>query len=194
MNKWWMAILVIQAACIGWPTPSLGEAPAKPGAFVLISPDLHDHKPIPNTFVLNAYGCTGGNISPALEWRGVPPGTKSFAITMFDPDEHGTPSGWWHWIVYDIPANITDLPQGAGAEKSHTLPPGAVQGRNDDSLDAYVGPCPDKGDAPHRYILTIYALSVAKLPVPQEASGANVTSTAHDYILGKATLVPVYGR
>jgi len=113
---------------------------------------------------------------------------------MFDPDEHGTPSGWWHWVVYDIPVTADRLVQGAGIERSSTLPAGAVQGRTDLGTSAYHGPCPTQGDAPHRYTLTIYALSVAKLPVPPESSGAMVSFTAHESTLGKATLVARYGR
>jgi len=144
--------------------------------------------------VLNGYGCTGKNRSPALEWRGAPTGTKSFAITMFDMDEHGSPSGWWHWVVYDLPATTSKLRENAGALETRELPAGAVQGRTDLGQDAYHGPCPGKGEPPHRYRVTIYALRIEKLPVPPEASGAMVTWTARDYLLAKATLTARWGR
>jgi Raf kinase inhibitor-like YbhB/YbcL family protein len=165
-----------------------------PGHFVLTSPDAVPARPFLPISVGNGYGCTGGNKSPALEWDGVPAGTKSFAITMFDSDEHGSPSGWWHWVVYDIPGSVNHLPQGAGAETSRMLPTGARQGRNDEGKLAYSGPCPDKGQPPHHYVITIYALSVATLPLPHGASGANLTYTARDYVLGSAIIVAAHAR
>jgi Raf kinase inhibitor-like YbhB/YbcL family protein len=160
----------------------------------LMSPDFRPQHPIPQTHIFNDYGCTGQNRSPALSWQGVPAGTKSFALTMFDLDEHGSPSGWWHWVVYNVPATTTRLPENAGSKQDHKLPAGAVQGRTDLGNDAYDGPCPGKGEPPHRYLLTLYALSIDKLPVPPEASGAMVTWTAHDYTLAKSTLSARYGR
>jgi Raf kinase inhibitor-like YbhB/YbcL family protein len=167
---------------------------AEPTSFSVSSPDFGPERPIPGNHLLNQYGCTGLNRSPALQWLGAPSGTKSFAITMFDPDEHGTPSGWWHWVVYDIPKSATHLPENAGSERSSTLPLGSVQGRTDMAQDAYHGPCPGKGEPPHHYVITIYALSVEKLPVPPEASGAMVTWVAHDYTLAKAVVTARYGR
>lgn len=163
-------------------------------AFSLSSPDFASGGQIPPQFVLKGYGCAGGNLSPALEWSGAPPGTKSYVITLFDPSLRNTPSGWWHWVVYDIPGTTTGLPRGEGSEHSKTLPAGTLQGRSDLGVEAYHGPCPDKGDQPHHYIFTIYALSIAKLPVPSGASGALVTSTLHEYILAKATLIARHRR
>jgi len=133
-------------------------------------------------------------MSPPLQWSGAPAGTKSFVVTLFDPDEHSTPSGWWHWVVYDLPASTSSLPKGAGVEHSSILPPGTMQGRTDLGNDAYHGPCPDKGDRPHHYTFTVYALSVDKLDVPADSSGAMVVSTAGDHLLGKAVFVADYGR
>ena len=104
------------------------------------------------------------------------------------------PSGWWHWIVYDLPATVDKLPKGAGAEHSSVLPPGTMQGRTDLGNDAYHGPCPDKGDPPHRYTFTVYALSIEKLDVPADSSGAMVVSTAKEHLLGKAVFIAHYGR
>jgi Raf kinase inhibitor-like YbhB/YbcL family protein len=132
--------------------------------------------------------------SPALRWSGAPQGTKSFAITLFDQDEHLVPSGWWHWVLYDIPAAVDHLPQGAGSENSTSLPAGAMQGRSDLGNRAYHGPCPEHGDKPHRYVFTLYALSVDRLPVAQGSSGAMVTYVAHDLTLAKTTLTALYGR
>jgi Raf kinase inhibitor-like YbhB/YbcL family protein len=172
-------------------------AQAKPGAhskFVLSSSDSRLAAKVPEEYTAKFFGCTGGNMSPPLQWSGAPAGTKSFVLTLFDPDEHGDPSGWWHWVVYDLPANLTSLPKGAGEEHSSMLPPGAMQGRTDLGTDAYHGPCPDKGDPPHRYTFTLYALSVDKLDVQPDSSGAMVVSTAKDHLLGKAVLVAHYGR
>jgi Raf kinase inhibitor-like YbhB/YbcL family protein len=172
-------------------------AQAKTGAhskFVLSSSDSRLAAKVPEEYTAKFFGCTGGNMSPPLQWSGVPAGTKSFVLTLFDPDEHGDPSGWWHWVVYDLPGNITSLPKGAGEEHSSTLPPGTAQGRTDLGTDAYHGPCPDKGDPPHRYTFTLYALSVDKLDVQPDSSGAMVVGTAKDHLLGKAVLVAHYGR
>ena len=162
--------------------------------FVLSSPDSRMVAKVPEEYTANAFGCSGGNMSPPLQWSGAPAGTKSFVLTLFDPDEHGDPSGWWHWVVYDLPANVTSLPKAAGAENSSVLPAGTMQGRTDLGNDAYHGPCPDKGDPPHRYTFTIYALSVDKLDVKPDSSGAMVVSTANEHLIGKAVFVAHYGR
>lgn len=162
--------------------------------FVLTSPDAHLAVSVPEIYTANVFGCHGGNNSPALQWSGAPAGTKSFVVTLFDGDVRGTPSGWWHWVLYDVPASVDKLPMGAGAEHSSLLPPGAQQGRTDLGTDAYHGPCPDKGDPPHHYVFTIYALSVAKLDVAPDSSGSMVVSSAQDSLLGKAVFVAHYGR
>jgi Raf kinase inhibitor-like YbhB/YbcL family protein len=145
-------------------------------------------------YVLNVYGCSGGNLSPSLQWRGAPEGTKSFVVTLYDPDDADSPSGWWHWVVFDIPDSVSGLSMGAGVARSRGLPKGARQGRTDLGVLAYHGPCPDKGDKPHRYTFTVYALDVAALPIPAGSSGAMVVETAHDHIIAKGTLVVPYGR
>jgi Raf kinase inhibitor-like YbhB/YbcL family protein len=162
--------------------------------FVLSSSDPQLAISVPLIYTAKAFGCTGGNLSPPLLWSGAPAGTKSFVVTLFDPDERSTPSGWWHWVLYDLPGNISELPAGAGVEHSKHLPTEALQGRSDLGEDAYHGPCPDKGDPPHRYVFTIYALNVAKLPVPADSSGAMVTSVAQEHLLAKAVFVAHYGR
>jgi Raf kinase inhibitor-like YbhB/YbcL family protein len=162
--------------------------------FVLVSTDPQLAISVPEVYTAQAFGCSGGNTSPALQWSGAPAGTQSFVLTLFDRDERSTTSGWWHWVVYDLPPNVDRLPLGAGAEHSALLPAEAQQGRTDLGTDAYHGPCPAKGDPPHRYVFTVYALSVAKLPVAPEASGAMVTSVAQDHLLGKAVFVAHYGR
>jgi Raf kinase inhibitor-like YbhB/YbcL family protein len=168
--------------------------PATQSKFVLSSSDPQLAISVPLVYTAKAFGCTGGNQSPPLQWSGAPAGTKSFVVTLFDPDERSTPSGWWHWVVYDLPGNTKEMPAGAGAEHSKLLPAPTLQGRSDLGEDAYHGPCPDKGDAPHRYTFTIYALNVDKLPVPADSSGAMVTSMLKEHLLGTAVFVAHYGR
>jgi Raf kinase inhibitor-like YbhB/YbcL family protein len=172
----------------------VAQVKSAPSHFVLSSPDARLAVRVPEEYTANVFGCTGGNLSPALQWTGAPAGTKSFVVTLFDPDVPETGSGWWHWVVYNLPANVSSLPKGAGAEHSSVLPAGAQQGRTDLGNDAYHGPCPDKGQPPHHYRFTIYALSVEKLDVPPEASGAMVTSTAKENVLAKAVFIARYGR
>ena len=174
--------------------------------FTLSSPDLVGDT-FPDKFVLNGFGCTGQNVSPALQWTNAPSGTKSFALQVYDPDAP-TGSGLWHWAVYDLPADATNLPQGAG-NAGGALPAGAFGGNND-FLDTgatggngnYGGPCPPAGDAPHRYVFTLYALAVDKLEV---AGGIPKTGTAALYgfvlnkgvgpgLLGKASFTARFGR
>ena len=126
----------------------------------LTSPDFAQEQRIPDRFVLNMAGCQGGNESPELHFDGAPQGTRSFALTVFDPDEQATPSGWWHWIVYDLPASARRIPRGAAWQQGVA---GRGTGRSDLGTAAYHGPCPDSGQPPHRYVFT-FTLSVDKLP------------------------------
>jgi Raf kinase inhibitor-like YbhB/YbcL family protein len=163
---------------------------AKPSGFRLWSPDIQG----PNLGldqVFNAMGCTGRNISPALRWSGAPSGTKSFAVTVYDPDAP-TGSGWWHWTVYNISSAVMSLPKNAGS--GHGLPVGAVQGTTDFGKPGFGGACPPKGDKPHRYFFTIYALNVPSIDVPPTASAANVGFNIHAHTIGKAFFVARYGR
>jgi Raf kinase inhibitor-like YbhB/YbcL family protein len=173
---------------------TLGTTASRAADFVLTSPDSRLVVSVPEKYTAKAFGCSGGNVSPALSWHGAPAGTKSFVLTLFDPDERSTPSGWWHWVVYDLPPSTDHLSEGAGALGSKALPAGAQQGRSDLGEDAYHGPCPAAGDPPHRYVFTLYALDVAKLPVAAESSGGMVTSVVQDHLLGKAVFVAHYGR
>lgn len=141
--------------------------------------------------VFQGFGCTGGNMSPQLSWTSPPAGTKSFAITMFDP-EAPTDSGWWHWIAYDLPASLRSLPAGAG--KAGSLPAGAKQGRNDFGGYEYGGACPPEGHTPHRYVFKVYALGVGKLPVPADASAALISFMLNANKLAAASITARYGR
>jgi len=162
--------------------------------FALSSSDTALANGMPERYTANAFGCSGGNQSPPLQWRDAPSGTQSFVVTLFDRDERSTPSGWWHWVLYDLPKSVAGLPGGAGAAHSPLLPAQALQGRTDLGTAEYHGPCPARGDSPHRYLFTVYALDVATLPVAAEASGAMVTSTLSEHVLAKAILIVRYGR
>jgi Raf kinase inhibitor-like YbhB/YbcL family protein len=143
--------------------------------------------------LLQGFGCAGGNRSPALHWQGAPTGTRSFALTVYDPDAP-TGSGWWHWVVYNIPTTVNALPAGAGAPDGKALPAGAVQGRTDFGTPGFGGACPPADDKPHRYRFTVHALKPATLQLPADASPAMVGFMIHAYELGGATLEAVYGR
>lgn len=143
--------------------------------------------------VFNGFGCTGENVSPEIEWSGAPADTKSFALTIYDPDAP-TGSGWWHWTVYNIPATYKGLPKGFGKFKTESLADGIVQGRTDFGESGYGGPCPPVGDQPHRYIMTVYALKVEKLEVPAQAPAAQVGFNLHFNTLASARLTARFGR
>jgi len=185
-----LALAALAAIAISTAQSSAAAEPA----FVLSSPDPLVASHMPETYTAAAFGCTGHNQSPPLAWHGAPKGTQSFVLTLFDRDERSTPSGWWHWVVYDIPAGTDSLPAGVGSLSRHALPMLTLQGRSDLGENAYHGPCPAAGDPPHRYVFTIYALKIKKLPVPADSSGAMVTSTAQDYVIGKAVFIAHHGR
>jgi Raf kinase inhibitor-like YbhB/YbcL family protein len=172
---------------------SLAFAASAAGKFSLTSTDVSAAKPIDNKFVFNSFGCSGENLSPALAWKGAPEGTKSFAITAYDPAAP-TGSGWWHWVVFNIPASTTSLPTGAGDAKSPKLPEGAVQGNTDFGTPGYGGPCPPKGDKPHPYTFTVFALDTEKLDIPAGGTAAFVGFNLHGHTLGKASFTAKYGR
>jgi Raf kinase inhibitor-like YbhB/YbcL family protein len=160
--------------------------------FTLTSTDFTEGDTLANTQVFNEFGCKGGNISPALAWSGAPAGTQSFALLMHDPDAP-TGSGWWHWVVYNIPPATGSLAAGAGDPKKGLMPKGAVQGRTDYGSVGYGGPCPPPGK-PHHYNFRLYALKVPKLEVPEGASAALIAFNVRAQALGEAQLTGMYGR
>jgi Raf kinase inhibitor-like YbhB/YbcL family protein len=161
--------------------------------FKLSSPEIKANGTIPKRFEFNGFGCSGENKSPALKWSGAPKGTKSFAVTVYDPDAP-TGSGWWHWMVIDIPADVNELAADAGEVNSTTLPKGAVQNRIDYGFAGWGGTCPPKGDKPHRYIFTVFALKTDKLDVPADATAALTGYMIRGNALGKASFTAKYGR
>ncbi|HEX3901873.1 MAG TPA: YbhB/YbcL family Raf kinase inhibitor-like protein [Polyangia bacterium] len=163
------------------------------GAFTLTSSDFKNNAAIPVKYSFNAMGCTGENVSPALEWKNPPAGTKSFALMAHDPDAP-TGSGWWHWVVYNIPADATSLPEGAGAAAGTALPKGATQGNTDFGKPGWGGPCPPPGSGKHHYNFTLFALKVDKIEVPPGASPAMVGFNANANAIGKAKLTGLFSR
>lgn len=178
-------------------TPTIGAAQSTRTAasmpFVLRSTDVAPNGTMTLTQVYDGFGCTGQNVSPALQWSGVPTGTKSLALTVYDPDAP-TGSGWWHWMVYDIPPGTTSIPAGVGARGKAPLPAGAQLGMTDFGAKGWGGPCPPLGDKPHRYIFTLFALKIAKLDVPPTATSALIGYNLNGNTLGKATFTALYGR
>jgi Raf kinase inhibitor-like YbhB/YbcL family protein len=188
-----MAKLSVWIAALGVSALAVSAASGK--GMKLTSPQIKQGGKIANEQVFKGFGCTGDNISPALSWSGAPAKTKSFAVSMYDPDAP-TGSGWWHWVVFNIPAGTTSLPKGAGDPTKNLMPQGAIQSRTDFGADGYGGPCPPKGDKPHHYHITVFAVDVDKLPdaTGDAASAALVGFDLHFHTLAKATLTGRYGR
>ena len=173
----------------------LGANGARAQSMTLTSADIKDGATIAAEQVFKGFGCTGNNMSPALSWSGAPAATKSFAVSIYDPDAP-TGSGWWHWVVFNIPAGTTSLPKDAGDVKKELMPKGAIQSRTDFGADGYGGPCPPTGDKPHHYQITVFAVDVDKLPDAKDnnASAALVGFDLHFHTLAKATITGLYGR
>ena len=163
------------------------------GGFKLTSPDLQQGKILNMEQVYNSFGCTGKNISPALKWEGALKNTKSFAVTVYDPDAP-TGSGWWHWVIFNIPVNVTELPKNAGDPASGLAPSGSIQSRTDFGTPGYGGACPPQGDKPHRYIFTVYALDVDKLPLDTNVTAAMVGFNLSQHTLAKAMITVHFSR
>jgi Raf kinase inhibitor-like YbhB/YbcL family protein len=178
----WMSVMVLLIA-----------VPSHAMAFMVSSPVVKDKGTVDMEQVFNGFGCTGGNVSPELNWTGAPKDTKSFAVTVYDPDAP-TGSGWWHWVIFNIPASVNKLPANAGKPDSGIAPKGSVQSRTDYGVPGYGGPCPPEGDKPHRYIFTVFALKVDQLPLKEDSSGALVGFYLNANALGKAKLTATYGR
>ncbi|HZQ60177.1 MAG TPA: YbhB/YbcL family Raf kinase inhibitor-like protein [Casimicrobiaceae bacterium] len=167
---------------------------AAAGPFTVTSAEVKHKGTVPEEQVYNGFGCTGGNVSPSMTWHNVPAGTKSFAVTVFDPDAP-TGSGWWHWVMFNIPASAGSLPKNAGDPASGKAPAGAVQSRNDFGKAGYGGPCPPAGDRPHRYIFTVFALKVDTLQGADEnASPAMIGFMINANQVAKASIQATYGR
>ena len=169
------------------------STPVASSRFMLSSPQVEPDGEIDASFEYNGFGCSGDNRSPELQWHNPPPNTRSFAISVHDPDAP-TGSGWWHWRVVNIPASATGLPVNAGAEDSNLLPEGSHQIRNDFGYKGWGGMCPPQGAAPHRYTFTVHALDVERLDLPEDASPALAGFMIHQHEIERAGFMVTYAR
>jgi hypothetical protein len=176
-------ILILLSAATLWSQGALAE-------FRVQSSDISNGTPMPKAQEFNGFGCEGDNLSPQLSWSGAPEGTKSFAITAYDPDAP-TGSGWWHWLAFNIPADITSLKTGASG---NTMPEGSTESRTDYGVPGFGGACPPKGDKAHRYQFTVFALNTDKLDLAPDSSGALVGYYLNGHALAKTTLEALYQR
>lgn len=157
--------------------------------FSLTSTTITDGGAWPDAQYSGAMGIPGGqDISPQLSWSGAPAGTKSYAVTVFDPDAP-TMSGFWHWSVGNIPADVTELAENAGTADGSGLPAGAFQLNHDGGARGFIGAAPPPGHGAHRYYVTVHALDVEKLDIPADASPAFFGFNRFGHTLGRATIV-----
>ena len=172
-----------------------GVQTAHAQSMIVQSEEVSEGSTINDEQVANVFGCKGGNKSPSLSWSDAPNDAKSFAITVFDPDAP-TGSGFWHWVVFNIPAATRAIPKNAGNVKAKLMPKGAIQSRTDFGTDGYGGPCPPQGDKPHHYIFTVYAVDEDKLQFAKDhnVSAAVVGFELHFHTKAKASITATYGR
>ena len=159
--------------------------------FTLTSKNLGGEATLKEEF--NGFGCIGKNESPQLSWKNAPEGTRSFAITMYDPDAP-TGSGWWHWVVFDIPTSTTELVANAGDIKLELTPEGTIQSITNYGSQGYGGPCPPQGHGLHQYIITVYALKTDTLGLNKNTNPAIVGYYLWNNTLAKASLITYYKK
>jgi Raf kinase inhibitor-like YbhB/YbcL family protein len=160
-------------------------------SFQVTSEDVRDGEELQKPQVSGLFGAGGEDVSPQLSWSGFPDGTKSFAVTCFDP-EAPTASGFWHWAVVDIPGSVTELPRGAGDEQGSGLPSGAFQLRNDAGVRQFVGAGPPPGHGPHHYIFVVHAVDVDSLGINPDATPAFLGFNLFSHTLGRGMITGWY--
>ena len=159
--------------------------------FSLSSDDIKDGEQLPSAQRSGIFGAGGEDVSPALSWSGFPEGTKSFAVTVYDPDAP-TASGFWHWAVVDLPSSVTSLPAGAGDQAGQGLPSGAFHLRNDGGLAGYIGAAPPPGHGPHQYHFVVHAVDVPSLGIGPDSTPAFLGFNLFTHTLGRARIVSWY--
>ena len=169
------------------PFAGLPEAPV----FTVTSSDFAHGETLPTSQVSGIFGAGGEDLSPHLAWSGFPEGTKSFAITCYDPDAP-TLSGFWHWAVFNVPASVNRLPAGAGSPDSGDMPSGTVTLRNDAGLAQYLGAAPPPGHGPHRYVFMVHAVDVERLDVDPAATPAFLLFNLMGHTLARGAVTALY--
>lgn len=169
------------------------SAATQASSLTLSSNDIAQGEFMSKTQEFDGFGCNGDDLSPHLKWSNAPKGTKSFAITAYDPDAP-TGSGWWHWQIVNIPANVSELATGAGSTTKNLAPKGSFQVANDYGSKGFGGACPPAGHGVHRYRFTVYALSVEKLDLPKGASGALAGFMINANTIESSTIESLYKR
>lgn len=182
--------MVLKCIVMGLAAVGIAAGSAAAQDFRLSSTSIAEGVQLAKSQVFKGFGCEGDNESPELSWSGVPGGTKSFAVTAYDPDAP-TGSGWWHWSVVNIPVQTTTLP--AGASGTGSVPASAFELRNDYGVMGFGGACPPKGEV-HRYVFTVHALGVETLDLPRDASNALAGFMIRANSIGTARLTAVYNR
>lgn len=172
---------------------ALVGAVAQAADFKITASGIQDGQRLDEAYVLQGFGCEGDNMSPRVAWSGAPQGTKSFAVTLYDPDAP-TGSGWWHWVAFNIPADVNELPHGAGDPTGNKMPAGSVQSRTDFGKPGFGGACPPQGHGPHRYQLSVYALDTDKLALDENASAAMVGFYVGAHSLATTKITGIYSR
>ena len=165
------------------PNWRLPEVPS----FTLLSPDFEEGDTLPQWARSGIAGAGGEDRSPTLHWEGAPSGTKSFALTVYDPDAP-TGSGFWHWAVFNLPAKVTSLSQDAGSPESGLLPAGAVTLPNELRLERFLGAAPPSGHGEHRYVFTVSALDTERLELPEGSTPAALGFTMLGHVVARAQL------
>ena len=171
------------------PYAALPQVPS----FTVTSSDIADGERLSPAQVSGIMEAGGQDVSPQLTWSGFPEGTKSFAVTVFDPDAP-TASGFWHWAVYNLPASTTSLPSGAGDEWGSGLPEGAISLKGDGGVARYIGAAPPEGHIRHRYFVVVHAVDVDELILPRDATPAVLGFNLFFHTLGRGRIVPWFQR
>lgn len=159
----------------------------------ITSTDIKASELMPKAQEFIGFGCSGDNLSPQLSWTNAPADTKSFAITAYDPDAP-TGSGWWHWVLVNIPASVNTLATGAGDPEKSLLPKGSQTFKTDYGNKSFGGSCPPEGDKAHRYQFKVFALNTEKLKLPEDASAALVGYYLNSHAIETVTLEALYKR